>query len=371
QVLGAEDSEPGSADGRTAIDRTTPEAESLQSAVERVQGAERPVIVVGAGARFDMAPIVELAERLGSPVVTTFKAKGQISDHHPLGCGVLGRSGTPMASWFMNEADLLIVFGASFSNHTGIAPYKPIVQVDRDPWAIGRHHSVDVGVIGDVGVTAGKILASLGDGDWVDQRSEVGERWQIWRTEKERRRTDDRGRGVDSASIFHTLGSAIDSDAVVCVDVGNNTYSFGRYFEATEQSVLMSGYLGSIGFGFPAALGAWAAVGDHRQVVAVCGDGGFGQYAMEMTTAVKYGMNITCVLLVNDELGKISKEQRSAEYDVWQTSLHNPDFAEFARSCGAKGIRVHDRSELDEAISEALSHDGPALVEILTDPGLV
>ncbi|MEX2653543.1 MAG: thiamine pyrophosphate-dependent enzyme [Acidimicrobiia bacterium] len=371
QVLGAEDSEPGSADGRTAIDRTTPEAESLQSAVERVQGAERPVIVVGAGARFDMAPIVELAERLGSPVVTTFKAKGQISDHHPLGCGVLGRSGTPMASWFMNEADLLIVFGASFSNHTGIAPYKPIVQVDRDPWAIGRHHSVDVGVIGDVGVTAGKILASLGDGDWVDQRSEVAERWQIWRTEKERRRTDDRGRGVDSASIFHTLGSAIDSDAVVCVDVGNNTYSFGRYFEATEQSVLMSGYLGSIGFGFPAALGAWAAVGDHRQVVAVCGDGGFGQYAMEMTTAVKYGMNITCVLLVNDELGKISKEQRSAEYDVWQTSLHNPDFAEFARSCGAKGIRVHDRSELDEAISEALSHDGPALVEILTDPGLV
>lgn len=371
QVIPAPESDAGSADGRTAVDRTIPDENSLASAVDRIQRAKRPVIVVGAGARFDMEPIIDLAERLGSPVVTTFKAKGQISDRHPLGCGVLGRSGTPVASWFMNEADLLIVFGASFSNHTGIAPYKPIVQVDRDPWAIGRHHSVDHGVIGDVGRTATELLSALGQGDWVDQRSEVAQRWEIWRREKERRSTDDRGSGVDSASIFQALGAAVEEDAVICVDVGNNTYSFGRYFEATNQSVLMSGYLGSIGFGLPAALGAWAAVGGDRQVVAVCGDGGFGQYAMEITTAVKYGMNLTCVLLVNDELGKISKEQRSAEYDVWQTSLHNPNFAEFARSCGALGIRVPAKSELDAALTEALSHEGPALVEILTDAALV
>ena len=88
------------------------------------------------------------------PVLTTFKAKGLISDHHPLGCGVLGRSGTPIASWLMNEADLLLVFGASFSNHTGIAAYKPIVQVDYDPAALGRFHPVTVPVLGDVAVTA-------------------------------------------------------------------------------------------------------------------------------------------------------------------------------------------------------------------------
>jgi thiamine pyrophosphate-dependent acetolactate synthase large subunit-like protein len=271
----------------------------------------------------------------------------------------------------MNECDLLVVFGASFSNHTGIASYKPIVQVDRDPWAIGRHHSVDLGVIGDVGATATELVARLEAGEWVDQRPEVAARWAIWRREKKRRRADDRGRGVNSASVFEVLGEVIDPDAVVCVDVGNNTYSFGRYFEATRQTVLMSGYLGSIGFGLPAALGAWAAVGGRRQVVAVCGDGGFGQYAMEMTTAVKYGMNITCILLVNDELGKISKEQRSAEYDVWQTSLHNPNFADFARSCGALGARAQRIGELDAAIAEAVAHDGPALVEIITDPVLV
>jgi pyruvate oxidase len=371
QVRGAAHVDPGSPEGRTAIDRTVPDERSLNEAVSLIGAARRPVLVVGAGTKSEMDPIIELAERLGAPVVTTFKAKGQIDDRHPLGCGVLGRSGTPVASWFMNECDLLIVFGASFANHTGIAPYKPIVQVDRDPWAIGRHHAIAHGVIGDVGVTAREMLTRLGDGNWVDQRQEIAERWAIWRTEKERRRSDDRGEGINSASIFASLEDAIDPDAVICVDVGNNTYSFGRYFEVRRQSVLMSGYLGSIGFGFPAALGAWAAVGDRRQIVAVCGDGGFGQYAMEMTTAVKYGMDITCLVLVNDELAKISKEQRSAEYDVWQTSLRNPNFAEFAQSCGALGIRVTDPAALHGALAEALGHDGPALVEILTDPALV
>ena len=104
-------------------------------------------------------------------MLTTFKAKGLVSDHHPLGAGVLGRSGTPVASWLMNESDLLIVLGASFSNHTGIAPYKPIVQVDFDPMALGRFHPVTVPVQGHVGVTARLLVERLAPGgDRVDQR---------------------------------------------------------------------------------------------------------------------------------------------------------------------------------------------------------
>ena len=132
----------------------------------------------------------------------------------------------------------------------------------------------------------------------------------------------------------------------------------------------MSGYLGSIGFGFPAAMGAWAAAPD-RPIVAVTGDGGFGQYLAELTTAVKYGMNITHVLLNNSSLGKITKEQRAEHLDVWQTSLHNPSFADYATLCGAFGERVTDRAEVDAAIGRALAHPGPALVEVITDPELV
>ncbi len=132
----------------------------------------------------------------------------------------------------------------------------------------------------------------------------------------------------------------------------------------------MSGYLGSIGFGYPAAIGAWAAA-PERPIIAVTGDGGFGQYLAELTTAVRHGMNITHVLLNNGELGKISKEQRAARLPVWQTGLTNPDFSRFAELCGALGIRVDRAEELDGALERALAHEGPALVEVMQDVDLI
>ncbi len=358
--------------GRLTPLQIAPPPDSLAQAIEQLNAAKRPVIIVGHGARFTMEPIIALAEMLNAPVLTTFKGKGQISDHHPLGCGVLGRSGTPIASWFMNESDLLLVFGASFSNHTGIYPGMPIIQVDFDPLALGKFHPVTVPVWGEISIVVEQLRSALADvTNTEDQRSEIAERWAIWREEKKRREDDDRGNGINSAAIFAAMTRQVPANAVISVDVGNNTYSFGRYFECEAQSVLMSGYLGSIGFGFPGAMGAWAAAGHERPIVSVSGDGGFGQYMGEFTTAVKYGMNITHILLNNSELGKISKEQRAGEWDVWQTSLHNPSFAEFAEICGGKGIRVTEKSALDEAISEALAYDGPAIVEVVADVNLI
>ncbi|MDX1468796.1 MAG: thiamine pyrophosphate-binding protein [Acidimicrobiia bacterium] len=371
QVMGS-DAEPGSPEGRFGARGIAPPEESLREAIDAIADSSKPLFIVGAGARDRMDRIIECAEAMGTPIVTTFKAKGQIPDSHPLSCGTLGRSGTPIASWFMNESDLLVVFGASFSNHTGIAEYKPIVQVDNDPMALGRFHSVDVPVLGDVGVTARLIQERMpASHAFHDRTDEVAERWKIWHEEKESRRRDDRAKGINAAAVFDSLSRLIAPDAAVAVDVGNNTYSFGRYFEVERQSVVMSGYLGSIGFAFPAALGLWAAVGGDRQVVAIAGDGGFAQYAMEFTTAVRYEMDITLILLVNDELGKISKEQRAEEYEVWQTGLTNPDFAEFAELCGGRGVRVSTREELDPAIRFALDHRGPSIVHIDVDPLLV
>jgi thiamine pyrophosphate-dependent acetolactate synthase large subunit-like protein len=370
QVQSAGDRPASGPSGRVGDRRIAPPAEAVERALDLLAAARRPVIVVGHGARFEMPEVLEVAETLGAPVVTTFKAKGLVSDHHPLACGVLGRSGTPVASWMMNESDLLVVFGASFSNHTGIASYKPIVQVDADPMALGRFHAVTVPVQGDVGVTA-RVLADRIESstDRMDQRADVAGRWSIWRAEKARRVADNRGHGVASAAVFDVMSTVVPADAVIAVDVGNHAYSFGRYFEVDQQSVLMSGYLGSIGFGFPAAMGAWAAA-PHRSILAVTGDGGFGQYLAEFTTAVKYGMRITHILLNNSELGKISKEQRAANYEVWQTSLHNPNFADFAVSCGGIGIRVTDAADLEPALRAGLRADGPALIEIITDSAL-
>jgi pyruvate oxidase len=378
QTLPAGESAKASApDGRMALPDIAPSEDAFRQAIALTEKSARPIIIVGYGARDAMGEITALAEQLNAPVLTTFKAKGQISDDHPLAAGVLGRSGTPVASWFMNECDLILAFGSSFSNHTGITPQRPIIQVDFDRMTLGKFHGVTVPVWSEIGVMATRMNTALaGKAKTEDQRPELAQRWAIWREEKQSRVADDRGNGLNSASVFAALGSAVPDDAIVAVDVGNNTYSFGRYFESKGQRILMSGYLGSIGFSFPAAMGAWAATQDQdeyrgRKVVSVSGDGGFGQYMGEFNTAVKYGMNITHVLLNNAELGKISKEQRAGEWPVWQTDLRNPNFATYAKLCGGKGIRVTKPEQLQAAFDEALAHDGPTIVEVMTDVELI
>lgn len=373
QVLKADGAEAQTSAGRMTPLTIAPPEESLKEATDKIKAAKRPVFVVGHGARFHMDAIIQLAEQLNCPVMTTFKAKGQISDTHRLGCGVLGRSGTPIASYFMNEADLLIVIGASFSNHTGITPKKPIIQIDFDPLAIAKFHKIDVAVYGEISRTMNLINSVHGDltANKVNQENEIAERWSIWRIEKERRIADDRGHGVSSIAVFEALTRLAPENAVMCVDVGNNAYSFGRYFEAKRQSFLMSGYLGSIGFAMPASIGAWAAVGDSRPVIAVAGDGGICQYLSEFTTLVKYQMPIKVIVINNNELGKISKEQRAGGWDKWATDLVNPNFAEFATSCGGLGIKVTRKEELEAAFIQLFEHKGPALLEVAADVKLI
>jgi len=364
---------PGSPLNRMTSTTIAPPAQSLSDAVSEIQKAKRPVIIMGHGARFHKQKIIELAEKLNSPVLTTFKGKGLISDTHPLGCGVLGRSGTPVASWFMNEADVLIVFGASFSKHTGISSSKRIIQIDADPLALAKFHPIEVAVWGDISITADLILQQLSkvQHQSINQRSEVAERWSIWRTEKRKRLLERSNKGVSAIKVFDVMNSHAPKNAVMCVDVGNNAYSFGRYFESCEQDFIMSGYLGSIGFALPASMGAWAAVKDSRPVIAVAGDGGVSQYLSEITTLVKYNIPVKIIILNNNELGKISKEQRSGEFEVWQTSLKNPDFSLFARSCGAWGKQIRSEEEVESAVQELFSTSGPAVLEIITDPNLI
>lgn len=373
QVLPAGDEKAGTPEGRmTALDIAAPE-ESLKRAIEMIAESTRPVIIVGHGARFHMEQVIEMAEKLHAPVMTTFKAKGQISDRHPLGCGVLGRSGTPIASYFMNEADLLIVIGASFSNHTGITPKKKIIQIDFDPMAIGKFHPVALGVYGEISRTVSLLNEKAEEmtREKVVQEKEIAERWAIWRKEKKRRLAEERGHGLSSIAVFDSLNRHAPEDAVMCVDVGNNAYSFGRYFESVRQTFLMSGYLGSIGFALPASIGAWAAVGDKRPIIVVAGDGGICQYLAEFTTLVKYQMPVKVIVLNNNELGKISKEQRAGGWDQWATELVNPDFAAYATSCGGLGLKVNKRDELDAAMQALISHSGPALLELCVDVQLI
>ncbi|MEL6917835.1 MAG: thiamine pyrophosphate-binding protein, partial [Bacteroidota bacterium] len=211
----------------TAMEIAPPKA-MADKAIALIKNAKRPTIIMGHGARAHKERIVAFAERLNAAVVTTFKGKGLISDSHPLGCGVLGRSGTPIASWFMNEADLLIVFGASFSNHTGITPKKPTIQIDFDPLALSKFHEVDVAVWGEISRTL-EIFNSELDGKTssLDQKAEIAERWAIWKAEKAKRLTETSEKGLSSIAVFEAMNKFTPKNAVMCADVGNNAYSFG------------------------------------------------------------------------------------------------------------------------------------------------
>ncbi len=368
--------DPESFQAQNTKNRITPQTisppkEQLDEAIKILSGAKRPVIIVGHGARFHMEQITALAEQLGCPVLTTFKAKGLISNHHPLAGGVLGRSGTPIASHFMNECDLLLVLGASFSNHTGITPKKPTIQVDFEPLALSKFHEIDCAVWGELSVTVGLIQEQMTSSKSIDHRPEVAERWKIWRAEKAKRLEESFGNGLSSISVFDAMNRLAPKDAVMCVDVGNNAYSFGRYFEPQNHSFLMSGYLGSIGFALPASMGAWAAVKNERSVIAVAGDAGFAQYMGDLMTIIKYNMNIKLIILNNSELGKISKEQRSGNFEVWATSLKNVSFSDYATNCGMTGIKATTTNELEDGMKQLFSHKGPALLEVITDVKLI
>jgi thiamine pyrophosphate-dependent acetolactate synthase large subunit-like protein len=354
-------------EGRIAEAGIGPPAADLSKAITLLEESSRPAVIVGNGARSHRDAIIRLAERIDAPLITTFKAKGAVPDDHPLACGVLGRSGTPTAAATMGHSDCLLVFGASFSNHTGISPRKPTIQVDFDRMALGKFHPVDVPLWGEIGRTVAALIGALSPVERPDVRAAVARRRGRWNAEKEKRAglLDATGR-LHPARVFAALSAVAPADAVIPVDVGNNTYAFGHYFECgAHQDVLMSGYLGSIGFALPAALGAWAATRGGRKIVSLSGDGGLGQYLAEFTTAVKYGMSITHVVLNNNELGKISREQVAARRPVWQTELVNPDFAAYAELCGGRGFSVRHPDELVDVFAEAIAvDDGPALVEV-------
>lgn len=368
-LAGKDDPPPKTRTARIASPEIAPAPELMSRAVELLRDAARPVIIVGNGARPHRASITELAEKIDAPIITTFKAKGAVPEDHPLACGTLGRSGIPVASSMMGKSDCLLVLGASFSNHTGISAKKPTIQVDFDRMALGRFHDVDVPLWGEIGSTVRVLCAELEAVDRPRILSEVQARWERWDAEKVRRSdlVDDDGR-MHPARLFTVLSRLAPEDAAIAVDVGNNTYAFGHYFASRgRQDVVMLGYLGSIGFALPAALGIWAAVGSKRKVVSTSGDGGLGQYLAEFTTAVKYNMDITHIVLNNNELAKISREQVGAQLPVWQTSLVNPDFAAYADLCGGQGYRIGDPDDLESTLRAALAVvGGPSLVEVAT-----
>ncbi len=349
---------------RPLENRLSPTPQDVAEIARMIDGAENPLFVIGKGGAPQSADILVLAEHVDAAVATTFPAKGCVDESWPLSTGVLGRSGTPVSAAMQTRSDLIVVFGGGMAPHTGITPKRPVVRIDVDPLASRRNGAnVEVFAMADAGETATALTDATAAKDRPELREWLEARKAWWNERKRSRLGLDRDGRLTSAGIFTALERHIPHDAIVALDVGNSTYSFGRYFQANGQRVAMSGWLGSIGYALPAAIGAAAAY-PEKTIVGVAGDGGVGQYAMELATVALYGLNVKMLVLSNDELGKITAEQQLANTHVWATKLKNPSWANMATSLEMYGRRVETPADLDEGMAELFTTKGPGVLDI-------
>jgi pyruvate oxidase len=338
----------------------------IKEAALVINNTKRPVIIAGFGAIDQGNKLLQLAKKISSPIVTTFRGKGVIDEENELYVGSHGTIGSTAAARLVRESDLLIVIGSSFSDMTQI-PHKRIVQIDIDPMMIAKNYPVEVGLWGNSAELIPKLTEAIKKKPNTEYLAEITRLKGEWVSQL-MREADASRTPIRPQYIIKVLNDRIGSDAVISLDVGENGWWFGRNFWMKQtQKMVMSGYLASMGAGLPGAMAAQIAYPD-KQVVCITGDGGFSMVMGDFLTAVKYALPIKVILFNNKQLGMIMQEQKVENYPNWQTDLYNCDFAEYARNCGGLGIKVVDPKELDSSIEKALSSDMPVIVDIETDP---
>jgi len=338
----------------------------VQKAVEVINEAKRPVIIIGFGAMGQGDNIIELADKISAPVVTTFRGKGVIDETHELYVGSHGGIGSSAAAKLVKDSDLLIVIGCSFSDQSQI-PEKKMVQIDINPMMIAKRHRVDVGLFGNSSVLVPQLKSKVKENkkeNYLDEIKNLKQEWlDLLQEEADSTKTP-----IRPQYIVKVLNEKIADDAIITLDVGENGWWFGRNFwMKNTQKMIFSGYLGSMSFSLPAAIAA-QLIFPEKQVICTAGDGGFSMLMADFMTAVKNKLPIKVFIFNNSELAMIRQEQLMENYPNYKTKLHSFNFAKFAQNCGGVGIRVEKPEELEGAVDRALGHEGPIIVDINTDP---
>jgi thiamine pyrophosphate-dependent acetolactate synthase large subunit-like protein len=347
-----------------------PSTEQLDHAAALLGDAERPVILAGIGAADAAAELVALAERLGAPVVHSLRAKDILADDHPFNIGGLGLLGGRPGLDAMEACDLLLMIGTDFPYRDFYPENAKVVQIEQSPARLGRRLPLSVGLLGHSRPTLQALLAKLQAGS---DRRFLEDCRKRCATQLERMAEKEASDTTPIAPhrLAARIGALARDDAVFLCDTGEVTVWGARHLHLRRgQRFTLSGQLASMAFGLPAAIGASLAM-PGRQIIALCGDGGFGMLMADFLTAVKYELPLTCVIFNNHKLGLIEAEAETAGLPAYAVELHNPDFAAFARLCGGEGWRVTDPGELDAALAAAFASGKPAVVDVAIDPDVL
>ncbi|AUX92940.1 ubiquinone-dependent pyruvate dehydrogenase [Mixta gaviniae] len=342
-----------------------PESE-LDKLAALLNDAGNITLMCGSGCAGAHQQVVELAATLKAPVVHALRGKEHIEYDNPYSVGMTGLIGFSSGYHAMMNADTLLLLGTQFPYRAFYPASAKIIQLDINPGSIGAHCHVDMALVGDVKSTLNALLPRLQtktDRAFLDGALE--------HYADARKSLDDLAQPNDKQPIHpqylaQRLSDFASEDAIFTCDVGTPTVWAARYLKMNGKRRLLGSFNhGSMANAMPQALGA-QALDKRRQVVAMCGDGGFSMLMGDFISVAQLQLPVKLVVFNNSVLGFVAMEMKAGGYLTDGTDLQNPDFAAIAAACGVKGIRVEKASDLDGAIEEAFAHDGPVLLDVIT-----
>ncbi|PWK09593.1 thiamine pyrophosphate-binding protein [Tumebacillus permanentifrigoris] len=335
----------------------------IQQVAQLLQSAQKPVVVAGVGARAAAQDVVHICEALGAGLILSLGAKGMIDESNPHLLGGIGKGGSPYASELLKQADVVLLAGDTWWPQDYVPENVRIVQVDYAATNIGTKFNVELGLVGDTKVILPALAQQL-QGHQPNQQwlSQIQQARQKWYAELEQEASME-GTPIHPARLIRALERTVQPDAVLCVDTGDHTVWFNRQFRGQQQDVLFSGTWRSMGFGLPAAMAAQLSA-PNRQVVALVGDGCLGMSLADLSTAARYALPITVVVVNNGHLQMETDRQKVGQHTELGSDLTNPDFVKVAEACGVAGFRVTDTVDLDSVLQQAMSLPGPALIDV-------
>lgn len=343
--------------------------DAIQKAIPLLKQSIKPVILVGNGASQAKEQLAQLAEKLGSAIITTMPARNVVDNNHEWYVGGLGQAGSEASSIILAESDLIIILGATWWPEEYVPNQARIIQVDKAAGQIGGGHTVAHGIVGDIKQVVSEWLKLL-EGEKRAQESwkqRIANAKREWTNQLHNEcQADPKQSPIPPAAILNAIGEIAAENAIYTLDTGDHTLWFNRIVQVKQgQEILISGRWRTLGFALPAAIAAQLEY-PERQVLAVAGDGGVVQTLMEFHTACLFKLPIRVLILENGSYMMEKSRMLKANLNPSSSELANPDFAAIATACGGLGLRASSLSELKPALQQAIAHPGPALISIST-----
>lgn len=349
-----------------------PDPGLMAQAIERLNRCERPVLLVGRGCHGLEGKLIALADRIGAPIIKSLWGKDCVSDFQPHVLGGIGLLGTRSSFEAMAHADCLLMLGTSFPYNDFLpqSEHCVTIQIDQDPFQIGKRYKIDLGVCADVHLAVPLLVEQCQRHDdriWLEHCQKARDEWNAL---MERQAYSDR-MPMRPQVMARALQECADEDAIITTDSGANTVWMARnFFVNGQQRFIGSGLMGTMQCGLPYAIGAKFACPDS-QVIAAVGDGDFVMSMGEFTTAVANELPIVVCIFNNGKLGLIKYEEEVAGVPEFGVHFKNPDFAKFAEACGGFGIRVEDPNDAVDAVQAAIDSGKPAIIDAIVEPNEV